>query len=248
LRELVAFADAPDAVVAERLTAILRRSSRVMALLSLENLASELKLWIGVQTAASASRPAATTRGIVLVSDDPAPTYRIRRPGEARSAENSLIIELQAGQPSYVTIVDVDSEGGVFQLFPTPQQRPGFLPDGLVPANQLVRIPDSLAPGNAAGFYWDYAPPVGMDTIRVFATANLDTARRIRSFIAEAASDSRAFATLRAELMAGAARGVRVSTDETPTAAAAAPAAASGGGGSLAGEWVAASVAIRVGE
>lgn len=251
LREIVSFPDAADAAVADRLAIILRRSSRAMALLALENLASDLKLWVGVQTAASASRPAAATRGIVLVSDDPAPAYRIRRQGEPRTHENSLIIEVQAGQPSYLTIVDVDAEGGVFQLFPTPRQRPGYLPDGLVPANQLIRIPDSLAPGNAAGFYWDYAPPVGMDTVRIFATASLETAQTIRRYVAEAAADSRALGELRTELAAGAVRGVRVSTDEAPTttaAAAATAAATPAAPASLAGEWVAVSVVIHVRE
>ena len=245
-RELIAFPDGPDATVADRLAAILRRSSRAMAVLALDNLASDLKLWVGVQTAASASRPQAATRGIVLVSDDPAPAYRVRRAGEPRMHDNSLIIELQVDQPSYITIVDVDSEGGVYQLFPAPQQRPGYLPEGLVPANQLVRIPDSLTPQNGAGFYWDYSPPVGMDTVRVFATANLDTARTIRRFISEASADSQALAKLRSELTAGAARGVRVSTDEAPATAGAPVASASTA--SLSGEWVAASVAIRVGE
>ncbi|MDP9199947.1 MAG: caspase family protein [Pseudomonadota bacterium] len=250
-RELVSFPEAADAVVAERLAIILRRSSRAMALLALENLASELKLWVGVQSAASASRPTAATRGIVLVSDDPAPAYRIRRPGEPRTLENSLIIEVQVGQPSYLTIVDVDAEGGVFQLFPTPQQRPGYLADGRVAANQLIRIPDSLAPGNAAGFYWDYAPPVGMDTVRVFATASLETAQTIRRYIAEASADSRALGALRAELAAGAVRGVRVSTDEAPATSAAAvstAAATNAAPAALAGEWVAASVVIHVRE
>ena len=171
-----------------------------------------------------------------------------RGEGEPRTHENSLIIEVQAGQPSYVTVVDVDAEGGVYQLFPTPQQRAGFLPEGLVPANQLVRIPDSLAPSNAAGFYWDYSPPVGMDTIRVFATADLETARTIRRFVAEATADSRALANLRAELASGATRGVRVATDEAPSGQAASASPSSGPAGSLSGEWVAASVSIRVHE
>jgi hypothetical protein len=240
-RELFSFADGPDAAVAERLAGILRRSSRAMALLSLENLATDLKLFVGVHTA-SAAIPG--TRDIVKVSQDPAPTYRIRKAGEPRTPQNSLTIEVQAGQPSYVTIVDVDAEGGVYQLFPTPAQRPDYLPDGLVPANRVIRIPDSLAPGNAAGFYWDYAPPVGLDTVRVFATESLETARTIRRFVAEASADGRALADLRAELAAGATRGVRVATDEAP-AAGTAPAAAPG---SLAGEWTAASVTIHVHE
>jgi hypothetical protein len=84
-----------------------------------------------------------------------------------------------------------------------------------------------------------------MDTIRVFATASLETAQTIRRYIAEASADSRALGELRAELAAGAARGVRVSTDEAPATAAAAMPAASA---SLSGEWVAASVVIHVRE
>lgn len=240
-RELISFADGPDPAVAERLAAILRRSSRAMALLSLENFATDLKLWVGVHSAASS--PAAA-RDIVLVSQDPAPAYRIRKPGEPRTQENSLVVEVQAGQPSYITVVDVDAEGGVYQLFPTPEQRPDYLPDGLVPANRLIRIPDSLAPGNAAGFYWDYAPPVGLDTVRVFAAQSLDTARTIRRFVAEASVDGHALADLRSELAAGATRGVRVTTDETTAAGSASNAAP----GTLAGEWTAASVTIRVHE
>jgi len=249
LRELVSFADGPDEAVAARLGGIIRRSSRVMALMALDNLASDLKLWVGVQTAARVSKSSEPPRGIVLVSDDPAPGYRIRRQGEPRSHDNSLVIEIQTDRPAYITIVDVDAEGGVQQLFPNPRQRPGFLPDGRVPGGELVRIPDSLAPGNGAGFYWDYAPPVGRDTVRVFAAADLETAQTIRRFAAEAPADSRALAGLRAELATRAIRGIRISTDEAPatTAQAAKPGNAQATH-AMDGDWSAASVVIDVRE
>jgi hypothetical protein len=249
VRTLMSFRDGSDAAVAERLAGVLRRSSRAMALLSLENLASDLRLWVGVQTAASASRPASpgATRDIVLVSNDVAPTYRIRRAGEPRTHENSLIVEIQAAQPAYITVVDVDAEGGVYQLFPAPQQRDGFLPAGLIPANQLVRIPDSLAPANAAGFYWDYSPPVGLDTVRVFATTNLESAQSIRKFIADASADARALGELRSELAAAATRGVRVTTDEAEPAPTG-PATSATQNPVIAGEWNATSVTINVRE
>jgi hypothetical protein len=56
-------------------------------------------------------------------------------------------------------------------------------PQGRVRANELVTIPDSLAPGNRAGFHWDYSPPAGMDTVRVFASTDAATANAIRQRI-----------------------------------------------------------------
>jgi hypothetical protein len=252
-QEVLSFADGPDAQVGERLASVVERSSRVMALLALDNPASDLKLFVGVQTAASAAQQQPATRDIVLVRDEPAPQYRIRRAGEPRSPANSLVLEIQVDRPAYITVVDIDTEGGVYQLFPTPYQRPGFYPDGLVPGNTLVRIPDGLAPGNAAGFYWDYSPPAGQDTIRVFAAADLATARVIRELIAAAESDSAALAQLRARLAAANVRGVRVSVDESDGASPAVPAGAAGttssaAGPALTGSWSAASIVLDIRE
>jgi len=251
LQEVLRLADGPDAQVGERLASVVERSSRVMGLLALDNPASDLKLFVGVQTAASAVLPA--TRDIVLVRDEPAPQYRIRRAGEPRSPANSLVLEIQVDRPAYITVVDIDTEGGVYQLFPTPYQRPGFYPDGLVPANALVRIPDGLAPGNAAGFYWDYSPPAGQDTIRVFAATDLATARAIRDMVAAASADAAALAELRAKLAAANVRGVRVSVDEpasppsTPLATSITP-APSPGSPAPTGTWSAASIVLEIRE
>ena len=43
-----------------------------------------------------------------------------------------------------------------------------------------MTIPDSPQNGNHAGFYWDYAAPAGIDTVRVFASTDLETAQAIR--------------------------------------------------------------------
>jgi hypothetical protein len=65
-------------------------------------------------------------------------------------------------------------------------QRPDFLPNGFLRAGQRTRIPDSLSSGNQAGFYFDYIPPTGLDTVRVFASTDLQTAETIRRFVHDA--------------------------------------------------------------
>jgi hypothetical protein len=55
-----------------------------------------------------------------------------------------------------------------------------FYPEGHVRAGEIVLIPDSLRSGNRAGFYWDYSPPKGTDTVRVFSSTDLETAQMIR--------------------------------------------------------------------
>ena len=88
-------------------------------------------------------------------------------------------------------------------------------------AGELVLIPDSLNPGNQSGFYWDYSPPKGTDTIRVFSSTDLQTAQLIRDRVASlqgasgnasATLKTRAIASgmqsLRQQLTAVAARGI----------------------------------------
>ena len=106
--------------------------------------------------------------------------YRIRRPKEARSEKNSLQLEVSVSADSYLTIVDVDSEGGVNLLFPNNYQERSFVADGLVHAGETILIPDSLKSGNRAGFYWDYTPPKGTDTVRVFTSTDVQTAQMLR--------------------------------------------------------------------
>ncbi len=165
------------------LAAVVSRSANASELLTLDNPSSQLKVTARVVHAPS--RPVAVnTRGIAVVAGDTQPAqYRIRRPNEPRSPENSLQLEVRVNADAYLTIVDVDSEGGVNLLFPNAYQQASYYGDGFVKAGETVLLPDSLQPGNRAGFYWDYSPPKGMDTIRVFSSTDLETANLIRQRI-----------------------------------------------------------------
>ncbi len=163
---------------------VVSRSVNAAELLTLDNPSSQIKVDARVANAAAAQPTAGTrgvgTRGVMVVADTQPAQYRIRRPGEPRTPQNSLQLEIRATADAYLTVVDVDSEGGVNLLFPSEHQRQGFYPDGLVRAGEMVALPDSLQSGNRAGFFWDYSPPKGNDTIRVFASTDLQTAQAIR--------------------------------------------------------------------
>jgi hypothetical protein len=165
-----------------------------------------------------------------MIGAGPEQVMHIRQPGDERNARNSIVLEIEVDSASYLTVVDVDSQGGVNLLFPNSYMNDGFLPEGRVQANSPVRIPDSLQSGNRAGFFWDYSPPAGVDTIQVFASTDLATANKIRSRIAsldttttrgvEQAPDYAAeLADLHRQLLPDTqTRGVRVVRDQ-PTAA-----------------------------
>jgi hypothetical protein len=157
------------------LARVLSRSANISDLLTLDNPSSQLK--VAVEVAGSQRR---ASRGIAVVADTQPAQYHIRRNGEPRAASNSLQLEIQATGDSYITVVDVDSEGHLNLLFPNDHQRSTFYPDGRVRAGEMVTIPDSPQNGNHAGFYWDYAAPAGTDTVRVFASTDLETAQAIR--------------------------------------------------------------------
>ena len=228
------------------LSRFLMRASNAAEILSLDNAASRISI-----SARVANRPSLQQRGIAVVADTSAPRLHIRRSGEARTPGNSLQLEVRVSQASYVTIVDVDSEGGVNLLFPNEVQATAFHPQGLVEARQTLVVPDSLQPGNRAGFYWDYSPPSGIDTIRVFASAELATAQLIRDRIRHLRRDAAAtlgdsaargvadsLRTLRQSLARSAARGIDVVADPN--------APSPSGGSSPAGDWAATSVTVEV--
>jgi len=161
---------------------VVSRSANAAELLTLDNPSSQLRIDVRVASAPK-SKPTASARGIQVVADTQAAKYRIRQQGKPRTEQNSLQLEIKVSADSYVTIVDVDSEGGVNLLFPNNYQNRQFYGDGFVRAQETVLIPDSLKPGNRAGFYWDYSPPKGTDTIRVFTSTDLQTAQLIRERI-----------------------------------------------------------------
>ncbi len=235
LQTALSFRDTDDATLARQLARVFATSATATALLGLDNPAARIRLWAevvtdGAELSASGQTP------------PPAPVYTVRNDDDARSAHNSLVLQIRADRDVYLTIVDVDTEGGVNLLFPNDYQLIGFLPDGFVRANTVVRIPDSIGASNRAGFHWDYAPPAGTDTVRVFATTELKLAETIRRLAREARQRHEAIGELRSALVAQAVRGIRVVADEG------APATESGRleQDDAAGDWTAASVIIEV--
>ena len=207
---------------------VVSRSSHASELLTLDNPSSQMKIEVRVATAV-ASKSTVSTRGIKVVADTQPAKYRIRKVGEQRTEHNSLQLEVRVNADSYVTIVDVDSEGSVNLLFPNDYSKAGFYPDGRVQAGESVLIPDSLRNGNRAGFYWDYSPPKGMDTVRVFSSTDRETAQTIRQRVKDLQAtmgktkgkvDTRAVAanigSIRESLAKRAVRGIVPVYDPTP--------------------------------
>jgi hypothetical protein len=187
------FEDQAVEALAGKLERFLVRSRNATELLALDNAISGLELAVEVHRGSTPGGGAAVPglassefgqdrRGIRVVADTTAPRYRIRKPGEPRTAENSLQLEVRASADCYLTIVDIDSEGGINVLFPNATQGEDFYPEGRIRGGETVLIPDSLASGNRARFFLDYGPPSGLDTIRAFASVSPETTRTIREF------------------------------------------------------------------
>jgi hypothetical protein len=176
---LVASFSLGDSSWATAFAQVVSRSANASEILALDNPSSQLKVDVHV----GAKSPKVTLRGVGVVADTKAPHYHIRKSGKPRATDNSLQLDIHASADAYLTIVDVDSQGGVTVLFPNDYQRPGYYPEGRVKGGESILIPDSLEAGNQAGFHWDYTPPKGVDTIRVFASTDLETAKMIRQRI-----------------------------------------------------------------
>ncbi len=224
LEEVAAFPVANTGDLADDLASLLARSLTVNELLRLENPLSQINV--------VASVVQASKRGVVVVADRPTledPTGHIRKRGEPRTSVNSLQLRIQADADCYLTIVDVDAEGGVNVLFPNDYQKLTFYPDGFIQKGVAVMIPDSLASNNQAGFHWDFAEPPGTDTIRIFATTDLQMAQMIREQIKNVTANmmvatrgsgqvvqmaAKGFRALRAELVRTMTRGIVTVPDE----------------------------------
>jgi hypothetical protein len=175
--------DAAEA--ARQLRVIADRAESVDNLLDLSNSASELRVSVEVNP----QDEFGGVRGVKVVGASDAKAYRIRGAGEPRNRSNSLMLEIEVSEDSYITVVDIDPAGAIGVLFPNPiSDRRNFHRDGFIKAGKPVKIPDALV-DNSAGFYWDYVAPAGIDTIRVFAARDLETARNIRQYIAEVAAE-----------------------------------------------------------
>ncbi len=179
LQEVASFPVGGVDAVAERIAEQLSRSASAAALLSLDNAASALRLDVRLVPGDTGG----ATRGVQVVAAADTPAYRMRKSDQPRSAENSLMLELQTDRDSYITVVDVDTEGGINILFPNASMREDFYPEGRIPGGRPIRLPDSFREQNRAGFFWDYGPPAGVDTVRVFAMTDAESARALRRFI-----------------------------------------------------------------
>ncbi len=171
-----------DAQWTEKLATVVSRSVTASELMALDNPSSRLRVEARVVSTSSGAAPAAPLgqRGVQVVQDLDSARYKIRRAGDVRTERNSLQLEIQTSADCYLTVVDVDSQGGVNLLFPTEYQRQTFYPNGAIRGGATVRLPDSLQAGNQAGFHWDYSPPSGADTVRVFCSTDLETANMLR--------------------------------------------------------------------
>jgi hypothetical protein len=171
-------------LAAQSLVKVANRSKNVNEVLSLDNPASGMQVSVAVNPVDRFGG----VRGVSVVGAADVSAFRVRRQGQTRDRSNSLTLEISTNQDSYLTIVDVDPEGAVAVLFPNAiSERNGFYPQGFVNGGKAIRIPDGLV-NNKAGFNWDYVPPTGVDTIRVFAANNLATAERIRAYLEQIAS------------------------------------------------------------
>jgi hypothetical protein len=182
------------------------RLANATDLLGLDNLSAQLIVKVNI-----ADRPALGTRGIAVVADTQPAQLHIRQRDEPRSRQNSLQLDIEVSADAFLTVVDIDSEGGVNLLFPNDSQQHEFHADGRVRAGERVLIPDSLQAGNRAGFYWDYSPPHGVDTLRVFASTDLATADTIRQRV-------RAMRQSLAQTQGAAARGIAQEVGDLRTA------------------------------
>ena len=167
-----------------RLVALFARSMTASELLALDNPATTMTLDLAVGSAERADAAAASPMRGMVIAETSAAVYRIRKPGDPRTASNSLQLSVTPSADCYLTVVDVDSEGNILLLFPNPiSESRGYYPSGKIEANSTIRIPDSLEPGNRAGFHIDYAPPVGTDTVRAFCSVDESIAQALRDAI-----------------------------------------------------------------
>jgi hypothetical protein len=244
LRVMGHFAMNDDSSAAD-MARVAARSAKAAELLALDNPSSQLVVTVRV----AGAQPLGT-RDIRLVTATGPAQLHSRHQEEVRSVQNSLQLNIAVSADAYVTIVDVDPEGSMNVLFPNDYQHPDFYPNGAVRAGEQVLIPDSLQTGNRAGFHWDYSPPRGTDTVRVFASTDLATAETIRQRIRslqQSANQGRGnvqtrgipqdLGTLRAELTGLATRGITTVADPVAHGPAALPV-----------DWAATSVTIEVGD
>ncbi|MEN8158936.1 MAG: DUF4384 domain-containing protein, partial [Myxococcota bacterium] len=259
--EVAALPLGDEAGLADAAALLFTRWAAAAELLSLDNPSSAIQLELALASNVGKPPGAGDERGIVVVADGAAPVLRIRKAGEPRRPTNSLHLRVRSNTDCFLTVVDVDAEGGVYQLFPNPiSEQKGFHPKGRIAADRDVLIPDSLEPGNRAGFYLDYSPPVGTDTVRAFCAADETIANELRGTLASLSGEpeSRAATSqvrsalvgdLRTSLARTSSRGVRIVADDGAPSASQEPASAPQPEVPVAApDWAAASITLEVAE
>jgi hypothetical protein len=198
--EVVPLANEDEGSVVAAIAAQLERSLSAAELLALDNPASGFAITLGLVA------PEGTS-------------FRVRMPGEPRLPENSLQLRVSTPRACSLTLVDVDSAGLVQVIFPNPiSEQHGYAPGGRLEAGATLDIPDSLASPNRAGFFVDYAPPTGIDTVRAFCATDPRAATALRRAIAQIPAERSATsrAAVRSALLAARGaltRGVRIVAD-----------------------------------
>jgi hypothetical protein len=234
----------------QRIAQQLTRAVASADLLSLENATSNIRIEVRIP-GQKAAAPGEDSRGVKAAANTTAPRFRIRNRTEPRNPGNSLQLEVCSSEDAYITIVDVDQEGGINLLFPNQIQNPDFYPNGKIRGGDPMLVPDLLADQNRARFNLDISSPPGIDTIRVFGAKDLKTAELMRQYIRtlNQSPSSRSggqtprapFSQLRRDLVQIAVtRGIKVTPNTESTPNAASP--------SQTGDWNAASITILVEE
>ncbi len=179
LQEIERFPHTDLEATVGRLATLFERSARLTHLQSMDNPSRAIEVDISVAPIDIDGMP--RLERVPGLSD--IPVFRTRGEGDPRAPDNSLMMRIRVNRTAYITVVDVGPEGSVTPLFPNPvSDERGYFPEGRIPPGQEIKIPDSLT-GGQAGFYIDYEPPEGHDTLRVFAAGDPLTAELIRDYL-----------------------------------------------------------------
>jgi hypothetical protein len=163
------------------LGAVLSNAPTLADLVSLTTPPTSMQMSLKAAGASVVRSSKVSTRTVKVSVNTAGHKLEFYRPDQPRTRANSLQLEAASNQDCYLTIASLNSAGEVYMLLPNAgQEMSGFLGEGLVRANSTVLIPDSLAPGNDAGFYFDYAPPGGIDRVIGICMTELMDARRLR--------------------------------------------------------------------
>jgi len=172
--------EAPPETMAVKLAGLIRKHQFIDAMRSLGKQPSILQLDF---RNASAGQVSMGYRGISVSHEEAPARVYFYRPGTPRTSRNSLQLEIRSSHDCYLTFAYLDSGGGLQVIFPDPEQREDFYPEGLLKSDITARIPDSLLDDNRAGFHWDFGPPAGEDVVYAFCMTERKQASVLREEI-----------------------------------------------------------------